>query len=197
MNNELSVQTEQTMSSLEIAKLTEKEHFNVMRDIRKILEEVQIDAIIFEGVYKGGNGEERPCFNLPRRECDLIIAGYSAKYRLAIIDRWHELEAKQKPMTQLQMIAKMALEQDAANQRLTAVETAVARLTGDSKYMAILAWSKINHLEIPTSKAAAMGKQATAHCKLKNIEVGTVKDERYGLINTYREDILDLLFKAA
>lgn len=69
MNN-LTTQTVQTMSSLEIAKLTEKEHFNVLRDIKKVLDEVGIDALKFEGVYKAGNGEERPCFNLPRRECD-------------------------------------------------------------------------------------------------------------------------------
>jgi len=70
-----------------------------MRDIRKILEEAEIDQSKFAGVYKGGNGQDRPCFNLPRRECDLIIAGYSVKYRLAIIDRWQELEAGKTPKT--------------------------------------------------------------------------------------------------
>lgn len=84
-----------TMTSREIAELTGKEHGDVLKDIRRILEEVGIDGGKFSGVYKGANGQDRPCFNLPRRECDLIIAGYSAKYRLAIIDRWQELEAKQ------------------------------------------------------------------------------------------------------
>ncbi|MFZ2172368.1 MAG: phage regulatory protein/antirepressor Ant [Methylococcaceae bacterium] len=84
------------MSSLEIAKLTGKPHNDVLKDIRRILEEVEIDAGLFSQVYKAGNGQMQPCFNLPRRECDLIIAGYSAKYRLAIIDRWQELEAAPK-----------------------------------------------------------------------------------------------------
>ena len=84
------------MSSLEIAELTGKDHFNVLRDIKCILKEAEIDQLKFEGVYLGGNGQERRCYNLPRLECDLVVSGYSTKYRLAIIKRWHELE-KQVP----------------------------------------------------------------------------------------------------
>lgn len=81
------------MSSLEIAELTGKEHRNVLADIRKVLDEAGISAADFSAVYKNQQGRETPCFNLPRRECDLVVSGYSVKYRLAIIDRWHELEA--------------------------------------------------------------------------------------------------------
>ena len=83
------------MSSLEIAELTGTEHRHVLDKIRSTLEECGIEPAEFSAGYKAGNGQIQPCFNLPRRECDLIIAGYSAKYRLAIIDRWQELEAKQ------------------------------------------------------------------------------------------------------
>ena len=85
----------QTMSSLEIAKLTDKQHRNVLADIRKTLEEAEIDAAEFSAAQPyGKNGNTREVFNLPRLECDLVISGYSVKYRLAIIKRWHELEAK-------------------------------------------------------------------------------------------------------
>jgi len=95
--NEISKITSATMSSLEISMLTCKDHKHVLGDIRRILDEVGISSAPFEAVYKDQQLIGRPCFKLPRRECDLIIAGYSAKYRLAIIDRWHELEAKQAP----------------------------------------------------------------------------------------------------
>ena len=81
---------------LEIAELTGKRHDNVLRDIRKILDDLEIAVLKFEAVYLAGNGEERICFNLPRLECDLVVSGYSAKYRLAIIKRWHELEVAKK-----------------------------------------------------------------------------------------------------
>lgn len=83
---------DRTMSSLLIAEITGKEHANVMRDIRTTLEQAEIPALKFEGCYKGANGKDLPCYNLPRFECDLVVSGYSVKYRSAIIKRWHELE---------------------------------------------------------------------------------------------------------
>lgn len=81
-----------TMSSLEIAKLCDKEHRNVLRDIQKILNEAGIGLLKFERTYYDSQNKQQRCFELPRRECDLVISGYSVKYRLAIIDRWQELE---------------------------------------------------------------------------------------------------------
>ena len=96
MKNALKVlPAKQTMSSVEIAEITGKRHDNVLADIRRILEEVGINAPRFLGVYKDQQLIDRPCFNLPFRETNLIISGYSAKHRLAIIDRWQELESIQ------------------------------------------------------------------------------------------------------
>jgi len=84
-----------TMSSLQIAEITGKSHTNVLRDIESILEQAEIDLIKFESIYPDTYGRNQKCYILPRRECDLVVSGYSVKYRLAIIDRWHELEASQ------------------------------------------------------------------------------------------------------
>jgi phage regulator Rha-like protein len=83
-----------TMSSLEIAELTGKQHFHVMRDIQRVLDAVGIAASKFGGTYRDAQGREQPCYHLPKCECDLLITGYSVPYRKAVIDRWHELEAK-------------------------------------------------------------------------------------------------------
>jgi phage regulator Rha-like protein len=84
-----------TMSSVEIAKLTGKQHGKVTEDIQKILKECEIDDAVFRTIYLDKYNRNQNCYNLPKRECTLIVAGYSAKYRLAIIDRWQELENAQ------------------------------------------------------------------------------------------------------
>ena len=83
-----------TMSSLEIAKATGKKHLHVIRDIKKILEEAKIGESKFGSTYLDKSNRQSKCYNLPRMECDLVMSGYSAKYRMLIIERWYELEAK-------------------------------------------------------------------------------------------------------
>lgn len=89
--------TAPTMSSLEIADRTGKRHDHVMRDIRVML-------IALHGV--GGlpnfgdthrneqNGQSYPIFRLPKRECIILVTGYSIPMRAAVVDRWAELEAQ-------------------------------------------------------------------------------------------------------
>jgi phage regulator Rha-like protein len=81
-----------SMSSVEIATLTGKEHFNVLADIRKMLPELGYKTTDFSGVYKDQQLINRPCFNLPKRETLILVSGYSIVMRAKIIDRWQELE---------------------------------------------------------------------------------------------------------
>lgn len=86
------VLNKETMSSLEVAELTGKAHFNVMRDIRSLLEQ-KVNQINFELVeYTDKKGEKRSCYNLTKKGCLILASGYDAKLREKIIDRWEELE---------------------------------------------------------------------------------------------------------
>ncbi|WP_375608684.1 MULTISPECIES: phage antirepressor KilAC domain-containing protein [unclassified Bartonella] len=85
----------QTMSSREIANLCKKQHAHIMRDIKKMLEELngsKFGLVDFIGTYVDAKGESRPCYNLPKRECLILVSGYSTALRAKIIDRWQELE---------------------------------------------------------------------------------------------------------
>lgn len=84
-----------SMSSLEIAELTGKRHDHVMNDIRKMLDDLKIDAPTLLGTYKVGRNNTYECFNLPKDETIALISGYSVVLRMAIIKRWNELEAKE------------------------------------------------------------------------------------------------------
>ena len=78
--------SKETMSSVEIAELTGKEHYNVIRDIRTLLEQ-GVAALNFEAsTYKDANQRDRPCFNLTKKGCLILASGYDAKLREKIID---------------------------------------------------------------------------------------------------------------
>lgn len=82
----------ESMTTRQIAEVTGKEHKHVVRDLKNTFEEVGIDLTRFGQVYIAGNGQQQTEYVLPKRECLLLTSRYSAKQRLAIIDRWIELE---------------------------------------------------------------------------------------------------------
>ena len=92
--NELAIFDKERMSSLEIAQRTGKRHDNVLRDIQQMVEELYPDegGMKFQSSYLSENNRSLLCYNLPKRECIVLAAGYSVTLRAAIIDRWQELE---------------------------------------------------------------------------------------------------------
>jgi len=89
-----------TMDSLEIARLTNKEHRNVTRDIEKMFEELEIDVLKFEHIYLDSQNRKQKKYSLTKDLTLTLISGYSIKLRKAIIDRWQELENQNiKPKT--------------------------------------------------------------------------------------------------
>ena len=105
-----------TMSSREIATLCDKRHDNVMADIRKMLDELDIYAPDFSGTFITEQGNQYECFNLPKRECLILVSGYNLKLRTKIIDRWQELEqatTPRLPQTYLEALRALADEVEA------------------------------------------------------------------------------------
>lgn len=92
MNDITPSSTPMSMSSREIADLTEKRHDHVIRDIEKLLDETKIDRPKFGAVYLDAKGERRKCYNLPKDLTITLIAGYRSDLRLKIVRRWMELE---------------------------------------------------------------------------------------------------------
>lgn len=126
-----------TMTSREIASLTGKNHSDVKRDIENTLSKAEIDVSKFADSYIDTQNRWQKEYRLPKRECDLVVSGYSVKYRLAIIDRWQELEAKQQaPQFNIPQTLPEALRlaADLADQlAIAAPKVAVYELLADRK----------------------------------------------------------------
>lgn len=97
MNNNttaLTVNPSLTMSSLEIAELTGKEHKNVLRDIGNMLDELGQLKSERTSYYFDVQNKQRPCYNLDEELSLTLVSGYNIKMRHAIIKRWKELESQ-------------------------------------------------------------------------------------------------------
>ncbi|MDD2167406.1 phage regulatory protein/antirepressor Ant [Glaesserella parasuis] len=107
-----------TMSSREIADICGKRHDHVMADIRKMLDELNLNAPDFSGTFKTAQGNEYQCFFLPKREVMILVSGYRIDLRAKIIDRLEELENQQKlPSNYLQAL-KALVESEEEKQTL-------------------------------------------------------------------------------
>ena len=80
-------------SSRELATLTGKKHFHVMRDIRTMLETLGEDGSKFLSSYRDAYQREKPHYILPMDQTITLLSGYSVKLRMAVVERWMELEA--------------------------------------------------------------------------------------------------------
>lgn len=100
MNNEVIKlgESQQTMSSLEIAELTGKPHNDVLKAIRTMepaWERVARGKFSL-GTYQDANNQARPCYYLDKRECLYIATKFKDEARAKLVIRWEELETKER-----------------------------------------------------------------------------------------------------
>ena len=86
----------ETMTSLEIAEVTGKRHDSILRDIRNILSQ-GVDAHNFvETYYTDKSNRQQKCYTLTKKGCLILASGYDVILREKIINRWEELETKER-----------------------------------------------------------------------------------------------------
>ena len=95
-------QSEQTMTSLEIAELTGKQHKNIMQAIRNMEPAWEkVNGLKFQLVeYKDAKGELRPCYQLTKTECLYIATKFNDEARARLVLRWQELELREQERRQ-------------------------------------------------------------------------------------------------
>lgn len=86
-------------SSLDIAKVFEKEHKNILRDIENLFEDIPQDfnELNFELVeYTDAKGEKRPMYNLTRDAFTLLAMGFTGKkamrFKVLYIETFNAME---------------------------------------------------------------------------------------------------------
>jgi Rha family phage regulatory protein len=93
-----------TITSLEIAKLTNKSHYNIIRDIKNIIQDLDSQGLShqlnFELVnYTDAGGKPRPMYELTKKGALLLASGYDTVLRYKIIERLEKLELEKRMTT--------------------------------------------------------------------------------------------------
>ncbi|EAC1710301.1 Rha family transcriptional regulator [Escherichia coli] len=141
-----------SMTSVEIAELTGKEHKHVLRDIRNMVEELNGSktehcstlsselngskfGLVGEEVYKDAKGESRTMYRLDRKHTFILVAGYSVHLRAKCYDHIQTLERR---VLQLEDQKKRAAIQSANRRGVTWGDYCKANGLPAQKLMTIL-----------------------------------------------------------
>lgn len=103
----------QTMTSLQIAEVSGKQHKDVLRAIRTMepaWEKVQgrkFALMFITRALPNGGSKQEPCYQLTKTECLYIATKFNDEARAKLVLRWEELESgKAEPMVKAQAITE-------------------------------------------------------------------------------------------
>lgn len=83
-----------TMTSKEMADLTEKRHDNVKRTIDTLANQGVISHPQIEDGEKSANGVVEKLYRIGKRDSYIIVAQLSPEFTARLVDRWQQLEAE-------------------------------------------------------------------------------------------------------
>ncbi|MBR5747922.1 MAG: Rha family transcriptional regulator [Prevotella sp.] len=129
--------SEQLMTSLEIAQLSGKQHKHVMEAIRKMDPKWEsVAGSNFRlGSYEDANGQYRPCYLLTKTECLFIATKFNDEARARLVLRWEELEREKVISTQRpKEIRLLACDEEVLDEADDILGEELAKLNRDSRF---------------------------------------------------------------
>ncbi|MDV4192935.1 Rha family transcriptional regulator [Lactococcus lactis subsp. lactis] len=133
-------QIENTLTSLEVAEMVGRDHNNVLKDIRNIIEQIgavkNYHTYFAEDVYKDIQGKDRPCFKLTKKGCELFGGRMSGAkgthFAMDYIERFNQMEQHIKqvkiPTSQRELVQLALSANEETNQRIDVVETKIQEI---------------------------------------------------------------------
>src|SRR5690625_4598054 len=119
-------QLEKTLTSLEVAEMVGSEHNNVMKDIRRIIEQLgevkSYQSYFIESTYTNSQNREMPSFLLTKKGCELystrMTGEKGTQFAVAYIERFNKMENHikkqndQLPMSNTKLLLETALKHE-------------------------------------------------------------------------------------
>ena len=209
MDSKVTINTDKTITSMEVAEMVGKEHSKLLRDIRTYTEqlnEANLGLVDFfqQSTYIDKKGETRPCYNVTKKGCEFIAhkltgikgTAFTARY----INRFHDMEEELKPKSPAEMLVVYANQLLENERRMNTIESKVNEInakitTHNEDYFTIAGYASLRGVNIDTSKANMLGRKATKLSREYSYDIGKVTDTRFGKVNSYHLDILKNIFE--
>lgn len=96
MNQLITTNQSLTMSSREIASLLNKNHSDIKRSAKRLLDAGILTKPLAESGFEH-RGNIYSEYLLEKRDCLILVAQNCPEFTAAIVDRWQELESKSEP----------------------------------------------------------------------------------------------------
>lgn len=134
---------DKTISSIDVAEMVEKEHKDVLRDIRNIIrhlgESKVAQSYFIPSSYINSQNKELPCFSLTKKGCELYGTRMTGEkgtlFAVEYIERFNEMEETEKslvlPTDPMDILALTFEAQKQANKKLEAVKIDVDLLKNE------------------------------------------------------------------
>ena len=166
-----------SMTSLEIAEITGKNHSEVLRDIRSEIENLKNDDLSTESIfalsnYKDSTGRNLPMFVMGREGAMQIATRYSASIRRKLIMKLDELENKTSlPTNYLEALKQLVVSEE---KRIEAERT-----------NAILMHVNKNYTSTEIAKELNFKSATELNKKLKDLNVQYKQNDTWVLYSKY------------
>ena len=133
-------QIENTLTSLEVAEMVSKNHKEVLRDIRKIIEQSgqrKVALTYFqEDTYEDVQGKNQPMYRVTKKGCEIFgnrMAGAKGtQFTFGYVERFNQMEDHIKkvqiPTTQRELVQLALSANEETNQRIDVVETKIQEI---------------------------------------------------------------------
>lgn len=183
------------MSSREIAKLTGKQHKDVLHDCRKMFESLNLQSADFSADYQDGRGRTYQEYWLDQDLTMTLVMGYSIPLRHKVATRWRQLESgevlPQKSASHLPEFRRaraIKMEVEAMSLALSfmpklsdvAKQTAMARAVNDAAGIELLPLPKIEeHYHSASEVGEMLGVSAQKVGRIAN--ANNLKTDEFGI----------------
>ena len=192
MNGLIKVENIKTMTSLEIAKITNKRHDNIIRDINDEISKLGIERgqLIFEEIeYLDNRNRKQPAFNITLDGVLQLGARYDAVIRFNLIQKVKELQEKV-PHSYPDALRALAIEVETKEKLMLENKELETKLDYSKEWYSVKRVAQLNHVSWKTFDWR----------KLKDSSISNgfppkkIFDANYGEVNVYHNSIWERVY---